>query len=416
MKIAILHYSVPPVVGGVESVIQAHTRLLLEAGFAVTLVAGAGDKSALTERTQLIRIPEMDSRHPQIMQASRELEAGRVPGDFDALVEGLENSLEDALQGMDQVIVHNVFTKHFNLPLTAALMGLLDNAKIKRCITWCHDFTWTSPHSRPLVHPGYPWDLLRTYRDELTYVTVSRSRQAELVDLFKLAGEKIKVIYNGVDPAELFSLSGEGIALIDRLDLNAADLVLLMPVRITQAKNIELALQVVASLKNKGLRPKLVITGPPDPHDSGDLTYYQSLLDLRRKLGVVQEARFVYESGLGWPAGYTIELPVVREIYRVCDALFMPSHREGFGMPILEAGLMGMPIFSASIPAADEIGGAQVIHLSHTDDAEKIAGLILSWCQSSPTQQLRQRIRQNFTWQAIFKHDILPLLMGSEAA
>ena len=80
-------------------------------------------------------------------------------------------------------------------------------------------------------------------------------------------------------------------------ELNEADLVLLMPVRITQAKNIEFALQVTASLKSKNIRPKLVVTGPPDPHDPEDMAYYQSLLELRQKLGVEREVRFVYSSG-----------------------------------------------------------------------------------------------------------------------
>ena len=108
---------------------------------------------------------------------------------------------------MDHVIIHNVFTKHFNLPLTAALMRLLEQGMIRHCIAWCHDFTWTSAHSRSSVHPGYPWDLLRTFREDVTYVTVSRHRQAELAGLFHCAPERIHVVYDGVDPAELYSLS-----------------------------------------------------------------------------------------------------------------------------------------------------------------------------------------------------------------
>jgi hypothetical protein len=42
MKTAFLHYFVSPVVGGVEAVIQAHTSLLLGAGYPVRLIAGAG--------------------------------------------------------------------------------------------------------------------------------------------------------------------------------------------------------------------------------------------------------------------------------------------------------------------------------------------------------------------------------------
>ena len=106
------------------------------------------------------------------------------------------------------------------------------------------------------MHPGYPWDLLRTYREDVTYVTVSLHRQAELAGLLGCSPERIHVVYNGVDPADLYSLSEEGQALIERLDLDDADLILLMPVRITQAKNIELGLQVTAQLKARGMPPE----------------------------------------------------------------------------------------------------------------------------------------------------------------
>lgn len=416
MKIAILHYSVPPVVGGVEAVIQAHTELLLKAGNQVRLIAGVGQLEALPAGAEFYLIREMDSLFPQVVEISRHLEAGHVPADFDTLSARLEKSLAPVLESIDMVIIHNIFTKHFNLPLTAGLMRLLDMGKITNCIAWCHDITWTSTHSRSKVHPGYPWDILRTYREDIRYVTVSRHRQEELAGLYGCPIERIQIIYDGVDPADIYSLSDEGKKLIQRLDLIKADLILLMPVRITQAKNIELALHVIACLKNRGIRPKLIVTGPPDPHDPADMQYYQHLLSLRRELHVEDEARFVYESGPQPEQGYIIGLPIVRQLFRTCDAMFMPSHREGFGMPIIEAGLIGMPIFTTRIPAAEEIGGNEVMSFSHSDPAEKVAEMIFDWSKSNPTQALRQRIRQNSTWQAIFQHDILPLIDKREAA
>ncbi len=415
MKTAIVHYSVPPVVGGVEAVIQAHSRLLLNAGYAVRLVAGAGEQAALPPGTEFHPIPEMDTLNRRVVEVSTQLQTGQIPGEFELLASGLEESLAPALEGMDHVMIHNIFTKHFNLPLTAALNRMLDRGQIRYCISWCHDITWTSPHSRSAVHPGYPWDLLRTYRQDVTYVAISRRRQQELANLYGCPLDRIHVIYDGVDPAEIYSLSGEAQALVERLKLDQADLILLMPVRITQAKNIELALKVVSNLKSAGIRPKLVVTGPPDPHDPTDLQYYQSLLNLRAQLNVDQEVRFVYESGPSEKEGYTIGLPVLRELFRACDALFMPSHREGFGMPVLEAGLVGMPVFTTSVPAAEEVGEGEVSLFSPDDPAASVAARLLSWLKSSPSQGLRRRVRQNYTWQAIFQQAILPLLARKEA-
>lgn len=410
MNTAILHYSAPPVVGGVEAVIHAHANLLLSAGYPVVILTGLGEQVALPKGAEFVHIPEMDSRHPQVIQVGRELESGLVSPAFAALSASLETSLEPLLASMDTVIIHNILTKHFNLPLTNALVSLLNRGKLKYCIAWCHDFSWTSPHSRPSLHDGYPWDLLRTCRQDVTYVTVSNQRKAELVGLFKCSPEEVHVVYNGVDPGDIYSLSADGRKLVSELGLSAADLVLLMPVRITQAKNIEFAMQVVAELKTRGIRPKLVVTGPPDPHDPGDMEYYQGLLNLRQRMQVTEEVRFVYEVDQERDSGRTIDLPLVRELYRACDALFMPSHREGFGMPILEAGLIGMPIFSTAIPAAEEIGGSEIFKFQAEDPAEYVAEMIEIWMKASMSQKLRQRIRQNYTWQAIFTAHILPLL------
>jgi glycosyltransferase involved in cell wall biosynthesis len=183
-----------------------------------------------------------------------------------------------------------------------------------------------------------------------------------------------------------------------------------MPVRVTQAKNIEYALRVVAALKAYDCKVKLIVTGPPDPHDADSMAYYESLRDLRRKLDVEAELRFVFESGLDPEAGYGIESEVVGDLFRVSDMMFMPSHREGFAMPVLEAGLVGIPVVTTEVPAAVEIGGADVVLFDKNDAPELVAARILTWAQDSKVQRLQRRVSQHFTWEAIFARDIEPLL------
>ena len=64
MNIAILHYSVPPIVGGVESVIAHHARLMSANGHAVRLIAARGD--SMNDQIRLIVIPHADSRHARV--------------------------------------------------------------------------------------------------------------------------------------------------------------------------------------------------------------------------------------------------------------------------------------------------------------------------------------------------------------
>jgi glycosyltransferase involved in cell wall biosynthesis len=81
-------------------------------------------------------------------------------------------------------------------------------------------------------------------------------------------------------------------------------------------------------------------------------------------------------------------------------------------MPVLEAGLVGVPLVCTSIPAAEEIGGQDVTIFDATEDPARLAGQILAWAEQSPVHRLRRRVRQNYTWSAIFYRDIQPLLDG----
>ncbi|MBN1537379.1 MAG: glycosyltransferase family 4 protein [Anaerolineales bacterium] len=410
MKTAILHYSTAPVIGGVESVIQAHAEQFADAGLDLTVIAGRGEASAMPRGVDFIGIDEIDTLHPQISAATDRLNSGEIPDTFDGLVKSLAARLRPLFAEYDHIIVHNVLTKHFNLPLTTALFHLMDEGLIKHPIAWCHDLTWSSPSSRDKVYPAYPWELLKKYRPDVTYVAVSEQRQKEVIETFGCLPEQVHIVYNGVNPVTLFGLSIEGAALMNRLDLLSADLIFLMPVRVTKAKNIEFALELVAAIKKLNCRPKLVLTGPPDPHDPDSMAYYQSLLELRRRLGVENEMRFVYESGLHPDAGYFIGDNIVSELYRVADAMLMPSHREGFGMPVLEAGLLGLPVISTPMPALRELAQENALTISNKANPDSLARQILNWLGNKPEHALRVKARQSYTWKSIFKRQILPLL------
>jgi glycosyltransferase involved in cell wall biosynthesis len=411
-KIAIMHYSSAPIIGGVESVIDAHVKLFLQAGYDTTVIAGRGSQDALPSGVNFVSIPEIDSQYPSIKDFNSYLEMGEIPSGFDQMVEVIFKVLAPVVAGFDHIILHNVFTKHFNLPLTAALFRLLDQRIIRHAIAWCHDFTWTSPSSRVKVHPGYPWDLLRTQRSDMTYVVVSKRRQGELAGLFTCPPDQIKVVYNGVDPVELLGLTPEGRDLILRLGLLESEINLLMPVRVTRAKNIEYALHVLAEIKSKRKSPKLVLTGPPDPHDPKSMIYYDSLIDLREQLNLREEFRFVFESGVDPQQPYVINNRTVGDLFRVSDMLFMPSHREGFGMPVLEAGLAGLPIVSTDIPASAEIAKGDALIFPPDQSPEITADQIIDLLDNNSISRLRRRVRLEYTWQGIFHREISPLLEG----
>src|SRR5204862_3900890 len=94
MKIAILHYSVPPIVGGVESVIAHHARLMSADGHSVRLIAARGEP--LDDQIPLIVLPLADSRHARMLLVKAQLDRGEVTREFEIVRDKLAIELEYA--------------------------------------------------------------------------------------------------------------------------------------------------------------------------------------------------------------------------------------------------------------------------------------------------------------------------------
>lgn len=414
-RVTILHYTGLPTIGGVENVIADHTRLLLEAGYPVNIVVGRGGQDPALAGATLHVIPELDSEHPENLRIANALDEGKLLPDFTAFQHRIEQRLMPVLAETDILVGHNVFNFHFNLPLTAALYALVDRGG-PRAIAWCHDISrYVNPTSGEPLRYGFPWDLLRTCHPGLTYVAVSARRQQSLAGILGCSPDQIHVIPNGVTPGLLLGLSDWGEQVVRELGLLGADLIILMPVRVTRAKNIELGLQVTAAVKALGLFPRLLVTGPPDPHAPEGQAYFQELLELRRALGLEQEAFFLHQGISTPPAPINVDPARVAELYRICDVVFMPSHREGFGLPILEGALVGRAVFTTDIPAVEEIGLEFFLPIGADELPEAIAARIYAWAEQDPIQRARRRVRSDYTWPIIFAREIEPLLREGES-
>ena len=259
MKIALLHYSSPPIVGGVESVLAQHARLMTKAGHEVTILSGRGE--VFDERIRVRVLPRLDSRHADVMEVKEYLDAGKHTPAFEMLRELIRQELRTELMGCDVLIAHNVASLNKNLALTAVLHDEYNKPGFPHLILWHHDLAWTTPRYRGELHAGHPWDLLRTKWEGVTQVVVSELRRGELAELYGILGQEIKVIPNGVDLTAFFKFEAQTVELIDRLNLLQADPLFLLPVRLTPRKNIELALNVIAQLRNHNPGAMLLITG-----------------------------------------------------------------------------------------------------------------------------------------------------------
>jgi glycosyltransferase involved in cell wall biosynthesis len=279
-------------------------------------------------------------------------------------------------------------------------------------VAWTHDASWEDPLQRPHVHPRFPWTLLRRLRPDVTYVVVTRTRQAALAQMFHCRQDRLRVVPNGVHARFWWNLSTEGDALITELGLLDGDLFLLQPVRITQLKNIAYSLRVTAALRALGLSPRFAVTGPPDPHDPAGQTLLADLRVLRRELGLEQEAFFLAELGPDPAVPRVLPFTVVRDLYEACDLIWLPSTAEGFGIPVIEAGFLGRPVFCADIPVFREIG-SDLVHRFKLDEApEAVAARLAAWAERDRPYKLRRLVWRNYTWRAVMRNHLLPLVEG----
>jgi len=403
MNNAILHYSVPPIVGGVESVIAHHARLMFANGHSVRLIAARG--ASLSEQIPLTIIPLADSQHERVGIMKEQLDRGEVTKDFESLRDDLVNELQTALSGVDILIAHNVCSLNKNLALTAALHQLHTSQNLPRLILWHHDLAWTTPRYQPELHNGYPWDLLRTDWEETTHVVVSELRRTELADLMKIQPSSIHVIPNGVDAARFYKLEAQTQTLLEQTHLLDAAPILLLPVRVTPRKNIELALHTLVVLKKHFPHAALVVTGPLGPHNANNRKYFETLANLSKQLDLQNSVHFLSEFTDSF-------LPdeVIADFYRIADALILPSREEGFGIPLIEAAFGHLPAFCADIPPLRELGLDDVTFFSPDEDPTKVANLLVDYFQSALPARLTMHARSSFRWEAIYRQHIAPLL------
>ena len=378
MKIALLHYSTWPEMGGVENIVRDQANLLVRAEHDVTVLTGAGMDT--NEGYKFVLVPQMAPDFELNKSVRAVLDRGQSDQNFSKYRSALVEALDAALTGFDFTIVHNVFTMHYNLALTRALHDLASKHKM---IAWTHDLTATnSDYSLP--NPAQPpWNLVRTSSREVTYAATSDLRAEEMKTHLKLPVAP-QVIPNMVDPARIFGCTPEMRKALLALEIPWRDYVFLLPARVMVRKNIDFAIEIVKKLRDQGQNPLLLITGAKVP-DSPASEHYGAFL--RQSLPPQLETHVVFVSDY-----FPVHDDTLRDLYLLADCVLFPSKQEGFGLPVLEAAMHRLPIWCQDIPAFRALDGPGAFLL---DDLKKLPEAI-DWLEVQAPFQQQQRCRRLF--------------------
>ena len=233
-------------------------------------------------------------------------------------------------------------------------------------------------------------------------VTVSNAMKDELIGL-GFPAEKIRVIYNGVDP-EKYSrsqVSQEKVQEIRQLyGLKDDDLMVLFFGRLVSVKGVDKLIAAMTHVLQKIPNARLVIVG------LGDMQDYLSRLAQNLKLQDNIKFRFEF-------------IPEEERIahYAACDVAVFPSVYEPFGIVAIEAMSMEKPVVvgASGVSGMREIvvasGEEQCGFHVNPNDPTDIAWGIISALQDPQKRQLlgqngRKRVLKEFTWDEIAKRTV----------
>jgi mannosylglucosylglycerate synthase len=393
MKIAIVHYTSWPVIGGVESVIRQHSQLMSRYGHQVSVLCGEG--SAIDQQIQTLLIRELDSRDPLVRASQAEAYHERPGPAYFRLLETLQNQLGPIFEKFDRIVVHNMFTMPFNLAGTQALSRLAE--KNKKTIAWTHDLAASNPDYK--IPSDRIFDLIRERQPGVKYVTISLARAAKFRTL--MASDVDAVVPNGLDFAGTHTITPE-VADLVREDLPTS-IILFYPTRIVVRKNIAFALQIMGALRDLGLPVRLLITGARDSHKCSSNEHLAGLKRLAADLQVQGMISWVNDL-------FYVDERQLQSLYIVADAMIFTSRQEGFGLPLLEAAAHRLPVFCSNIQPLNSIALSGTFFFDLQDSPGNVAEKIRKAFERDATFKRKKQLLRDYSAERLYLDKIEPIL------
>ncbi len=224
-----------------------------------------------------------------------------------------------------------------------------------------------SPADRAYLQLSTRWAIARSR----FVITVSESTRQDLVELYRVSPERIRVVPLGIAPP---STPVAPAARLKELGLNGK--FVLQVGRVEPRKNQAAALSAVERLNDV----TLVVAGPVrDPALAASLRRS----DRCRVLGAVDQ-------------------PTLELLYARASVVVVPSLYEGFGLPVLEAMARGNVVVSARNSSLPEVGGDVALYFGGSSGPEEIAGVLDVALHDAPLRaRLKRAARKRaagFTW------------------
>jgi len=361
------------------------------------------------------QIPFLSANHPKIVKLQASLIQDNKVGQFNQIKEQILQELDDKVPDAP-CIVHNVPSMPFNFAATAAINGLAE--KRSNVVYWLHDSTLLRKGWREKIGK-FPYSLLHHKNGTITFVTPTSFRAKQFKSLPSPYDiPQMIVVPNGISIDEYIKIDQVTKLLLKKLGLSFSNHIIVLPVRVTPRKNVELALYVVDELRKmiaEEMAVKLLITGPPDHHAKKEglkyMKYLRQIIQERDMEGNVIFCSDVIDHFRVHKKGEILKWSVA-DIYNIADLIFVPSKEEGFGLPVIEAGASRKPVFCSRIQPFRELfrEGLEGDMFDLDDPPKDIAERIYKLWLNDKVDNHFENVMKRFSWDSIIEKKLIPLL------
>ena len=219
----------------------------------------------------------------------------------------------------------------------------------------------------------------RVLKSSRIVVADSASTRRDIIQSYGIAPEKVRVIYPGYDPAT-YAVNGAAARAPSDDDAYVLYVGNLLP-----HKNLLNLLDALAILRRRRRGTRLIIRGEGQP------TYARAVRERVETLGLADAVSFQGYAGRH----------ALRDLYAGAACLVLPSLREGFGLPVLEAMACGTPVITSSSSSLPEVGGDAAIRVDPHDAIDLSDAMYRVLADAKLRQELSERGLQwvgGFSW------------------
>ncbi|AMR31750.1 mannosyltransferase [Mucilaginibacter sp. PAMC 26640] len=210
-------------------------------------------------------------------------------------------------------------------------------------------------------------------------IAISERTKQDLVELLNIDTNKIDVVYQGCAPEFALKQSADKLAAVKQ-KYHLPDSFILNVGTIEERKNLLLLAKALAYTKTN---TNAVVVGKP----TGYLDKVKVFLASR---GLADSVTFLHDVSFD-------DLPA---IYQLAKLFVYPSRYEGFGIPVLEALVSGIPVIAATGSCLEEAGGPFSRYVG-PDDVQGLAKAIDEVLSDGNLQQ--QMIKEGLAYAQRFE-------------